>query len=70
MNCCKTHGTINAFVNELLGLLKRSVLPQLKTLLATEYEITITLKLWLVYNVIHPSSKGCMFFHGIHEKVN
>jgi hypothetical protein len=25
MNCCKTHGTTNAFVNELLGLLKWSV---------------------------------------------
>jgi hypothetical protein len=27
MNCCKTYGTINAFVNELLGLVKQSVLP-------------------------------------------
>ncbi len=43
MNCCKTHGTTNAFVNELLGLLKQSVLPQPNTLLAIEHEVTTIL---------------------------
>jgi hypothetical protein len=47
------------------------VLPQLNTLLAIEYETITTLKkLGLAYNVIHPSPKGCMFFHGIHEREN
>jgi hypothetical protein len=71
MNCCKTHGKTNAFVNEQLGLLKQSVLPQPNTLLATKHEATTILnKLGLAYNVIHSCPKGCMFFHGPHERVN
>jgi hypothetical protein len=70
MNCCKTHGTTNAFVNELLGLLKQNVLPQPNTLLAIEHEATTILnKVGLAYNVIHMCPKGCMFFGGPHERV-
>lgn len=71
MNCCKTHGTKNAFVNELLGLLKQSVLPQLNTLLTIEHVATTILnKLSLAYIVIHLCLKGCMFFCGPHGRVD
>jgi hypothetical protein len=71
MNCCKTHETKNAFVNELLGLLKWTVLPQPNTLPTIGHEATTILnKLGLTYNVIHLCSKGCMFFCGPHERVD
>jgi hypothetical protein len=71
MNCCKTLGTTNAFVNELLGLLKWSVLPQSNTLPTIKHETTTTLnKLGLAYNVIHSCTKGCMLFHEPHERVD
>jgi hypothetical protein len=71
MNYCKTHGSTNAIVNELLGLLKRSVLSQPNTLPATKYEAKTTLKkLKLAYTITHSSPKGCVCFYGTHEKVD
>jgi hypothetical protein len=36
MNCCGTHGTFNIFISELLGLLKKSILPNPNTLPSSE----------------------------------
>jgi hypothetical protein len=71
LNCCKTHGTTNAFVNELLGLLKRNVLPQPNTLISIEHEVTTILdKLGLTYNVIHLCLKGYILFYGPLERID
>jgi hypothetical protein len=71
LNCCKTHGVTNVFVNELLGLLKQNVFPQPNTLLATKHGASNVLnRLELAYNVIHACVKGCMLFHGFHENVD
>ncbi len=64
-NCCCTHGISNAFINEMLCLLKMSILPQPNTLPSNEYEASNTLKkLRLAYNVIHACPKGHMLFRG------
>jgi len=68
LNCCCTHGTNNTFINEMLHLLKMSILPQPNTLPSNEYEASNTLrKLQLAYNVIHACPKGHMLFHGQYE---
>jgi len=38
LNCCCTHGTSNLFINEMLHLLKMSILPQPNTLPKNEYQ--------------------------------
>ncbi len=40
LNCCRTHGTSNVFINEMLHLLKMNILP----LPSNEYEASNTLK--------------------------
>jgi len=67
-NCYHTHGTSNAFINEMLYLLKMSILPQPNTLPSNEYEASNSLKkLGLAYNVIHACPKGHMLFRGQFE---
>ncbi len=42
LNCCRTHGTSNAFINEMLHLLKMNILPQPNTLPENEYQTSST----------------------------
>jgi hypothetical protein len=68
LNCCRTHGTSNAFINEMLHLLKMSILPQPNTLPSNEYKTLNTLKkIGFAYNVIHACPKGHMLLHGQYE---
>ena len=70
VNCCKTHGVSNMFINELLMLLSMSILPQGNCLPKTEYEASkILRKLGLAYNLIHACPKGCCLFKGDLEDV-
>jgi hypothetical protein len=43
MNCCHTHGTSNTFISELLGLFKKSILPNPNTLPSSEHEALKTM---------------------------
>jgi hypothetical protein len=68
LNCCHTHGTSNAFIDEMLHLLKMNLLPQPNTLPSNEYETSNTLKkLGLAYNVIHAYPKAHMLFCGQYQ---
>jgi hypothetical protein len=68
LNCCRTNGTSNTFINELLSLLKMSILPQPNTLPSNEQEASKLLqKLGLAYKVIHACPKGHMLLCGFHE---
>ena len=70
VNCCKTHGVANTFLNELLMLLSMSILPVGNCLSKTEYEASkILRKLGLAYNMIHACPKGCCLFKGELEDV-
>ena len=65
MNCCKTHGVSNTFMNELLMLLSMSILPLGNCLPKTEYEASkILRRLGLAYNMIHACPNGCCLFKG------
>jgi hypothetical protein len=53
MNCCHTHGTSNNFIFELLGLFKKSILPNPNMLPSSKHEAFRTMKqLGLSYNTI------------------
>jgi hypothetical protein len=43
VNCCHTHGTSNAFIIEILGLLKKNILSNPNTLPSFEYEASSTI---------------------------
>ncbi len=63
MNCCCIHGTSITFIFELLGLLKKSILPNPNMLPSLKHEAFRTMKqLGLVYNTIDVCVKGCMLF--------
>ena len=63
VNCCKTHGVSNSFMNELLMLLSMSILPPGNCLPKTEYEASkILRRLGLAYNLIHACPNGCCLF--------
>ena len=65
VNCCKTHGVSNMFMNELLMLLSMSILPVGNCLPKSEYEATkILRRLGLAYNMIHACPNGCCLFKG------
>ena len=65
LNCCKTHGVSNTFMNELLMLLSMSILPLGNCLPKTEYEASkILRRLGLAYNMIHACPNGCCLFKG------
>ena len=65
VNCCKTHGVSNSFLNELLMLLSMSILPVGNCLPKTEYEASkILRRLGLAYNLIHACPNGCCLFKG------
>ena len=68
VNCCKTHGASNTFLNELLMLLSMSILPEGNCLPRTEYEASkILRRLGLAYNIIHACPNGCCLFKGEFE---
>ena len=65
VNCCKTHGVSNTFMNELLMLLSMSILPLGNCLPKTEYEASKILRRFgLAYNMIHACPNGCCLFKG------
>ena len=65
VNCCKTHGVSNMFVNELLMLLSMSILPTGNCLPTSEYEATkILRRLGLSYKMIDACPNGCCLFRG------
>lgn len=65
VNCCKTHGVSNTFMNELLMLLSMSILPLENCLSKSEYEaFKILRRLGLAYNMIHACPNGCCLFKG------
>jgi hypothetical protein len=67
-NYCRTHGTSIDFINEMLHLLKMSMLPQPNILFFNEYEASNTLKkLELAYIIIHACPKGHILFRGQYE---
>jgi hypothetical protein len=71
LNCCQTHGTSNAFISELLRLLKNNILPTPNTSPSSEYEASHMLKkLGLAYEMINVCIKGCMLFRGVHANVD
>ena len=71
VNCCKTHGVSNSFMNELLMLLSMSILPQGNCLPKTEYEASKILRqLGLAYNMIHACPNGCCLFKDNLEDVD
>ena len=70
VNCCKTHGVSNMFLNELLMLLSMSILPVGNCLPKTEYEASkILRRLGLAYKMIHACPRGCCLFKGHLEDV-
>jgi hypothetical protein len=70
VNCCKTHGVPNTFMNELFMLLSMSILPVGNCLPKTEYEASkILRRLGLGYNMIHACPNGCCLFKGDLEGV-
>jgi hypothetical protein len=63
LNCCRTHGCSTVFINELLMILSKCILPRLNSLPQTEYQATKALnRLGLSYNIIHACPKGCVLF--------
>jgi hypothetical protein len=65
VNCCRTHGVSNMFMNELLMLLSMSILPAGNCLPKTEYQASkILRRLGLAYNMIHACPRGCCLFKG------
>ena len=72
VNCCRTHGVSNMFLNELLMLLSLSILPAGNCLPKSEYEASkILRRLGLQYNMIHACPNGCCLFKGdLEDKEN
>jgi len=71
LNCCQIHGVSNAFILELLALLKRNILPRPNALPRSEYEASCTpKKLKLAYKVINVCVNGFMLFWGAHANVD
>lgn len=65
VNCCKTHGVSNLFLNELLMLLSMSILLVGNCLPKTEYKASkILQRLGLAYNLMHACPNGCWLFKG------
>ena len=65
VNCCRTHGVSNMFINELLMLLSMSILPAGNCLPKTEYQASkILRRLGLAYNMVHACPRGCCLFKG------
>jgi len=63
MNVCKVHGVSNKFVDELLALLHKHLLPLDNCLPPTMYAAkTLTSKVGLKYNNIDACVNGCVLF--------
>jgi hypothetical protein len=63
MNICKVHGVSNKFVDELLALLRKHLLPLDNCLPPKMYLVkTLTNKVGLKYNNIYACVKGCVLF--------
>ncbi len=65
MNICTIHGVGNKFVDELLALLHKHLLPTSNCLLINMYHAKIlTRKADLNYKIIHACPSGCVLFWG------
>ena len=67
LNCLRTHGASNVLVNEVFGILSKSLLPKINSLPPNEYHASKVLKnLGLAYETIHccPGPKACVLFRG------
>ncbi len=63
MNVCMVHGVSNKFVDELLALLHKHLLPLDNCLPPTMYAAkTLTSKVGLNYTNIHACVNGCVLF--------
>jgi hypothetical protein len=63
MNICTVHGVSNKFVDELLSLLHRYLLPPNNCLLSNMHHAkTLTKKVGLNYHIIHVCPNGCICF--------
>lgn len=68
LNICRMHRVSNAFINELLHVLSRSILPSPNSLPDSERKASRLLhKLGLGYKAIHACSRGCVLFRGAWE---
>jgi hypothetical protein len=68
MNVCKVHGVSNKFVDELLALLHKHLLPLDNYLPPTMYAAkTLTSKVGLKYNNIDACVNGCVLFQKEYE---
>ena len=67
LTCLRTHNASNMLINELFGLLQKSMLPSINSLPKSEYAASKILKqLGLAYETIHVchGPKTCMLFRG------
>ena len=67
LNCLRTHGATNVPINELFGILSKSILPTVNSLTHTEYAASKNLKqLDLAYDTIHvcPGPNTFILFRG------
>jgi hypothetical protein len=68
MNVCKVHGVSNKFVDEILTLLHKHLLPLDNCLPPTMYVVkTLTSKVGLKYNNIDACVNGCVLFRKEYE---
>lgn len=70
LNLCRTHGCSELMMDEMLLLMRRSILPEYNCLLETAYEANKYLKwLGLSFNIIHVYPNSCMLFRGEYSKL-
>jgi hypothetical protein len=70
LNLCRTHGCSELMMDEMLMLIKRSILLELNSLPETTYEANKYLKrLGLGFNVIHVCPNSSMLFRGTYSKL-
>jgi hypothetical protein len=70
LNLCRTHGCSELMMDEMLMLLKRSVLPEMNSLPEIAYKANKYLKrLRLGFNVIHVCPNSCMLFRRTYRKL-
>ncbi len=71
MNICTVHGVNNKFVDELLSLLHKYLLPPNNCLPSNMYHAkTLTKKVGFNYHIIHACPNGCILFQGVHTNLD
>jgi hypothetical protein len=68
MNICTVHGVSNKFVDELLSLLHKYLLPPNNCLSSNMYHAkTLTKTVGFNYHIIHACPNGFILFRGVHR---